>query len=148
MATYNKFNAWIAPLCGTADLDGTGGTTADMLIAYLSNATPSATADTVKADLAEIATGFGYAGPINLDNVGTRTLGVLTVTGKSFTVTAAGGSVGPFRYIVVADDTLASDPLVAWFDNGEAVTLADGETFEVLFNGAASGDAGTLFTVT
>lgn len=147
MATYNKFNSWVEYLCGAADVFGSGGTTADMLIAYLSNATPSASADTVKADLAEISTGNGYAGPVNLNNEGTRSTGTLTVTAESFTVTASGGSVGPFQYVAVADDTLASDPLVSWFDYGSAVTLAAGETFQVLFNGAASGADGTLFTV-
>jgi hypothetical protein len=146
MATYNKFNSWVEYLCGSADLFGTGGTTADMLIAYLTNAAPSATADLLIADLAQISTGSGYTGPVNLDNVGTHTLGVLTVTAKSFTVTASGGSVGPFQYIPVADDTLASDPLVCWFDYGSAVTLASGETFSVLFNSAAVGAQGTLFT--
>ena len=107
MATYNKFNSWVEYLCGSADLFGTGGTTADMLAAYLSNATPSATLDLLKADLAEITTGSGYTGPVNLDNVGTRTTGVLTVTAKSFTVTAS-GTVGPFQYVAVMDDTLLS----------------------------------------
>jgi hypothetical protein len=148
MAAYNKFNSWVEYLCGAADLFGTGGSTADMLVAYLSNATPSATADTVSADLAQISTGSGYSGPVNLDNVGTRTLGVLTVTAKSFTVTASGGSVGPFQYVAVADDTLASDPLVSWFDYASAITLASGETFSVLFNSSIVGANGTLFTVT
>ncbi|RPJ63658.1 MAG: hypothetical protein EHM24_24070 [Acidobacteria bacterium] len=147
MAIYNKFNSWVEYLCGDADLFGTAPGTANMLIAYLSNAAPSATADLVKADLAEITTGSGYAGPVNLDNVGTRALGVLTVTAKSFTVTAAGGSIATFQYVAVADDTLASDPLVCWFDYGSPVPLASGETFSVLFNSAAVGANGTLFTV-
>lgn len=145
MAAYNKINSWIEYLCGAADLFGTAGSTADMLIAYLSNAAPSASADSVKADLAEISTGNGYTGPVNLDNVGTRSGGTLTVTAKSFTITAS-GAVGPFQYVAVADDTLASDPLVSWFDYGAPVTLANGETFAVLFNGATSGTNGTLFT--
>lgn len=147
MATYNKFNSWVEYLCGDADMFGTGGSTADMLIGYLSNATPSASGDTVKADLAEIATGSGYAGPVNLDNVGTRSTGTLTVTAKSHTITASGGTVGPFQYYAVADDTLASAPLVCWFDYGSAITLNSGESFTVLFNSASVGANGTLFTV-
>ncbi len=146
MATYNKFNSWVEYLCGTADVFGSGGTTADMLIAYLSNAAPSATLDTVKADLAEITNENGYTAPVNLNNEGTRTTGTVTVTAESFTVTAS-GSVGPFQYVAVADDTLASDPLVCWFDYGSPVTLASGETFSVLFNSAAVGADGTLFTL-
>jgi len=146
MATYNTFSSWVEYLCGAADVFGTAGSTADTLAAYLSNAVPSASADTLKADLAEIATGNGYTGPDALANAGTRSTGTLTVTATSFTVTAT-GAVGPFQYVAVMDDTLASDPLVCWFDYGSAVTLANGETFAVLFNGAASGAAGTLFTV-
>ena len=147
MATYNKFQSWVEYLCGAADLFGTGGSTADLLAGYLSNATPSASGDTVKADLAEISTGNGYSGPVALDNVGTRSGGTLTVTAKSHTITASGGSVGPFQYYAVIDDTLAGDPLVNWFDYGSAITLAAGESFTVLFNAAAVGANGTLFTV-
>lgn len=146
MATYNKFDSWVEHLCGAADLFGTAGTSADTLAAYLSNAAPSASGDLVKADMAEIATGSGYTGPVALANVGTRSGATLTVTATSFTVTAS-GSVGPFQYVAIVDDTLASDPLVCWFDYGSAVTLSSGETFQVLFNSAASGSPGTLFTV-
>jgi len=148
MATYQKFQSWIGTLCGGADLEGTAGTDADTLVAYLSNTPPSLTADVLKADLAEIATGSGYSGPIPLDNVGTRTLGVLTVTAKSFAVTAAGGAIGPFRYVVIADDTLAGDPLMAVFDQGTPVTIADGQSWSVLFGGTPVGGLGTLCTVT
>ena len=146
MATYNKFNSWVEHLCGAADVFGTAGSTADILNAYLSNATPSASADTVKMDLAEITNQNGYTAPVGLANVGTRSAGTLTVTATSFTVTAT-GAVGPFQYVVIDDVTLVNSPLVCWFDYASAVTLANGETFAVLFNGAASGAPGTLFTV-
>lgn len=147
MAIYNKFNSWVEHLCGAADLFGTAPASADMLVAYFSNATPDAATDLVKADLAEIGTGNGYTGPVNLDNVGTRALGVFTVSAKSFSITASGGNVGPFRYVAVADDTLASDPLVNWWDYGASINLGAGESFAVLFNAAPVGSNGTLFTV-
>jgi hypothetical protein len=146
MATYNKFNSWVEYLCGDADVVGTAGSGADTFKAYLSNATPSASADVFKADLAEITNQNGYTAPVSLANVGTRSSGTLTVTATSFTVTAT-GAVGPFQYVPIYDDTLASDPLVNWFDYGSAITMANGETFAVLFNGVASGSPGTLFTV-
>jgi hypothetical protein len=147
MATYNKFNSWVEYMLGSeVDIFGTAGSTADTLKAYLSNATPSASADLVKTDLAEITNQNGYTAPVSLANVGTRSSGTFTITATSFTVTAS-GAVGPFQYVAVYDDTSASDALVCWFDYGSAVTLANGETFAVLFNGVASGSPGTLFTV-
>jgi hypothetical protein len=60
---------------------------------------------------------------------------------NDLTLTASGGSVAAFRYVVVYDDTVANDPLVAWFDYGSSITLADTET--LLINFGAS-----LFTLT
>jgi hypothetical protein len=50
------------------------------------------------------------------------------------TLTAT-GSVGPFRYVVIYDDTPTSpaDPLVCWYDYGSSITLANGETFVIDF---------------
>ena len=53
--------------------------------------------------------------------------------------TAAGGSIGPFRYAVVYNDTPTSpaDPLIAWFDYGSSITLLTGETFTADFDASA-----------
>ena len=149
MATYNKFEQTVEDMLQKVhDLFGTSGSTADALKAYLSNAAPSASGDAVKADMAEITNQNGYTAPVALDNVGTRTGGTVTVTAKSFTVTAT-GAVGPFQYVVVYNDTPGSpvDPLICWFDYASPLTLADGESFTVKFNGATVGSNGTLFTL-
>jgi hypothetical protein len=47
-------------------------------------------------------------------------------------LTASGGAVATFRYVVTYDDTVTTpqaDPLVCWHDYGGNVTLADTETF-------------------
>lgn len=46
-------------------------------------------------------------------------------------LTASGGSVATFRYVVCYDDTPTSpaDPLVCWHDYAGNVTLSDTETF-------------------
>lgn len=138
MATYNKFEQFTEDLAEKVhNLD------ADQLEIYLSNATPSASLDAVKADLAEIGTGSGYTGPEDLTNATSRTGGVTSVTGVDVVITASGGTVGPFQYVVMQNTTPAAplDPLISWWDYGAALTLNDGESF--------TADVGTeLLTIT
>jgi hypothetical protein len=129
MATAVRFEAFSEHLAEKVhNLD------ADTLTVYLSNATPSASADAVKADLAEISTGNGYTGPQDIQNATSRTGGTTSVTGVDVVITAS-GAVGPFRYAVLQNDTPTSpaDPLIQYWDYGSAVTLASGETFTIDF---------------
>lgn len=150
MAVYNKFNAFVEHLTNKVhDLFGTTpGTDCDTCKIYLSNTVPDAALDLVKADLAEIAAGAGYtAGGQSVDNDGVRATGTFTLDGAKVVWTAAGGSIGPFRYVALYNDTPISpaDPLINWWDYGSALTLLDGETFTVKFN---NGDPrGTIFTL-
>lgn len=131
MAAFNKFNSFITAVAAGTHAGFLNAST-DVLNVYLSNATPSASADSVKADLAEIATGNGYTGPVDIQNAASQTGATITVTATDVTITAS-GSVGPFQYAVIYNDTAASDPLVGWYDHGSAVTLAAAETFKVDF---------------
>jgi hypothetical protein len=92
-------------------------------------------ADAVKADLAEISTGSGYTGAVDITAAYSEATGTGTLTASDVTITAAGGTVGPFRYVVMFNDTPTSpaDPLIAYWDYGSAITLADTETFTTDF---------------
>lgn len=131
MATYNKFQQFVEDLVKKVhDLHN------DTLKVYLTNDTPSASLDAVKADLAEISAGNGYtAGGTDIQNAVSETSGTATVSATDVTWTASGGSIGPFRYAAVYNDTPTSplDPLVNWWDYGAPLTLADGESFTVDF---------------
>lgn len=146
MATYNKFNIFVEDLMNKVhDLFGTSA--ADLAKILLTNTAPAAT-NATKADITEISAGNGYtAGGEDTQNDGTRATATFTLTGTKVVWTAAGGTIGPFRYVVFYNDTPTSpaDPLIAWWDHGSSVTLNDGETFTVKFN---NGDpTGTIFTL-
>jgi hypothetical protein len=131
MATYNKFNSFVEyQLISNLDWD------ADTFKVMLTNTAPVAT-NTVKADLTEISAGNGYTAGGTATTISvTRSGGTSKATGTDVVFTASGGSIGPFRYVVLYDDTPTSpaDPLVAWWDYGSAITLASGETFTVDFD--------------
>lgn len=128
MATYNKFQGFVGYLgLATVNLN------TDVFNLYLSNATPSASADDVKADLAEITNENGYPAPVDIQNGYSEGTGTGTMTAVDVTVTASGGTVGPFQYVVIYDDTHASDILMCWFDYASGLTLQIGESFSVDF---------------
>lgn len=127
MATFNKIQGWVGYL-GLAAIN----LNTDVLKVYLSNATPSASADDVKTDLAEITNQNGYTAPVDIQNAYSEAAGVGTLTAVDVVVTAT-GAVGPFQYVPIYDDTHASDVLMGWYDYGSALTLANGETFTVDF---------------
>lgn len=132
MATYNKFQSFVEALA-----EGVHNLGSDTLKVYLSNATPDAAADALKADLAEITPGNGYTAGGNAASVtsSSQTAGVYKlVLADPATWTAAGGSIGPFRYAVLYNDTAANDPLIAWWDYGTSITLGAGDTFAVDFD--------------
>jgi hypothetical protein len=132
MAAFNKFNAFVEHLAEKVHNLG-----ADTLKVMLTNTTPIAT-NTLKGDLAEIAAGSGYAagGMVATISSSAQTSGAYKLTLADVVFTAAGGSVGPFRYAVLYNDTPTSpaDPLIGWYDYGSSITLADTETFTVDFD--------------
>lgn len=130
MATYVKFQNFAEELGkGSHQLHAAGHT----LKAYLTNATPSVSADAVKADLAEITNENGYTAPVDIQNDYTESGGTGTLTATDITITASGGTVGPFRYVVVMNDDTTGDMLVCYWDYGSSITLQDGESFEIDF---------------
>ena len=112
---------------------------------YLTNTAVDQATNTVAADHTKISANGG--GEKTLTVTWAETGGGTGVWRFSIAAdqvwTASGGSFGPFRYVVVYNDTHASDALVGYLDYGSAITVNDTETF------TADVDANfTLFTIT
>lgn len=133
MATFNKINAFVENLAEGVHNLGSGA-----LKVMLTNSAPSAS-NTVKTDITEISAGNGYTagGAAVTTSSSSQTSGTYSLVCADVVFTAT-GTVGPFRYAVLYNDTPTSpaDPLIGWWDYGAALTLANGETFTVDFSGS------------
>lgn len=132
MASFNKFQDFVEQLGKEVH-----NLSSDTLKLAFTNSAPSAT-NTVLADITQISTGGGYTagagGGLTLDGVSwSESSGTATLSATDETFTASGASVGPFRYVVLYNDTAPSDNLIGWWDYGSSVTLADGESFTTDF---------------
>lgn len=126
MAAFQKFNSFVEAVAEKKHDLGT-----DVLKCLLTNVAPIA-ANAVKTDLTEIAGGNGYtAGGNQAAQTGSvQAAGVYKLTCSDPALwTAAGGTIGPFRYIVLYNDTAANDELIGFWDYGSPITLQIGETF-------------------
>jgi hypothetical protein len=63
-----------------------------------------------------------------------QTSGTYTLDADNLVLTASGGNVGPFRYVILYNDTATNDELICWYDYGSDLTLAAGETLTIAFN--------------
>lgn len=131
MAAFNKFNSFVEALAEKVHNLGS-----DTLKVMLTNTAPVAT-NSVKADLTEISAGNGYTAGGNTASVtsSAQTSGTYKlVLGDPATWTASGGSIGPFRYAALYNDTATNKELIGWWDYGSSITLAAGESFAVDFD--------------
>lgn len=129
MATYNKFDAWADNMVEVANL------ATDQFVVALTNTAPSA-ANSTLSDITQIS--YTNLSSRNITTTSSsQTSGTYSLVLADLTLTAS-GSVGPFRYVVIYDDTPTSpaDPLVCWYDYGSSITMANGETFTIDFGAA------------
>lgn len=134
MAAYNKFENFVEDC-----LKGVHDFSSDTFRLALSNSAPVAT-NTILSDITQIADGGGYTAPgYQLDNVTlSETSGTAKVVIDDEVITATGAAIATFRYLVLFNDTPSSplNPLIAWYDYGSGLTLADGESLTVDFDGS------------
>jgi hypothetical protein len=128
MATFNKFNAFVADLANSKHNLST-----NTLKFMLTNTAPVAT-NAVKTDITEIAAGNGYTagGTAVAITSSAQVAGLYSlVPTADVVITAAGGSIGPFRYVVLYNDTGGTKPLISWYDYGSSITLLNTEALTI-----------------
>jgi hypothetical protein len=126
---YAKFNSFVQALG-----EEKHNLASDQLKVFLTNSAPSAS-NTVLSNITEIS----YAN-VSSRNISTtswsNSSGISKLVLADLTLTAS-GSVGPFRYVGVYNDTAPNDELVFFGDIGSSVTMASGETYLVDFDGVS-----------
>ncbi len=131
MASFNKFEPFVEAVAEKKHNLGS-----DTLKILLTNSAPSA-ANSQKSDLTEISSGNGYlaGGTQAVQSSSAQSGGTYKLVLADVVFTASGGTIGPFRYAVLYNDTAANDELIGWWDYGSNITLQAGETFTVDFDG-------------
>lgn len=138
MATFNKINDFVVNAVHNMDLES------DQIVVALSNTAPSAEATDPTTDGNGI---LGNVTEVSYTNCSTRNVTTTSSTQTSgtyklvltdITLTASGGDVGPFRYVYIYNDTVATpaDPLIGYYDYGLSLTLNDGDSFTLDFSAA------------
>lgn len=133
MAAYNKFQIFVQDLAHKVHkLD-----TDQLVVALTAAANAPVATNSILANLTEIS--YTNLSSRNITTTSSaHTTGTYKLTLTDLVLTAS-GAVATFRYVVIYNDTPTSpaDPLIAWFDHGSDVTLANTETYTINFDDSA-----------
>ncbi len=143
MAVYNKIQQFVEDLAHKVH-----DFSADALEVALTNAAnPPVATNEILANLTVIAYTFLSSRVITTSTSG-HTTGTYDLVLNDLTLSASGGAVAGFRYIVVFNQSSVSptDALICWFDYGSDLVLADGESLTIDFESDGP-STGSLFTL-
>lgn len=131
--TLRKFNAF--PEYLAEKVFNLGSDTLTVALCAAANA-PVAT-NSVLADLTQISY-TNCSSRVLTVSASSQTSGTYKLVLDDLTLTASGGSIAAFRYIVIYDDTPTSpaDPLIGYLDYGSDLTIANGESLLIDFSAA------------
>ena len=132
MATFNKYYVFVEALA-----EKTHNLGSDTLKVALTNTAPTVASDSVwnttVAPAPASANGYTAGGNTITTTSSAQTSGTYKLVLADSVFTASGGSIGPFRYVILYNST-ASNAVIGYYDYGSSITLADTETFTVDFD--------------
>lgn len=137
MATFNKVNDFVENMA-----HGVLNLSTNQLAVALSNTAPGSESSPPTASGNGVLANVTQVSYTNLSSRNITTSSSAETSGTyrlilTDLVLTASGSVGPFRYVYVYSDTPTSpaDPIIGYYDYGSSITLANGETLTVDFDG-------------
>lgn len=138
MAAFNKINDFVEHMAEKVHNLG-----ADQLVIALSNtapasetSNPSADGNGILANVTQISYTFASTRNITTSS-SAQASGTYKLVLNDLTISATGGAVGPFRYIYVYNDATVTptDALICYYDYGSEITINDGGSFQIDFDG-------------
>ena len=130
MAAFNKFNSFVEAVAEKVHNLGSD----QIMVALTAAANAPIAGNTQLSNLTQISYTNCSSRAITTAS-SAQSGGTYKLTLNDLTLTATGGSVGPFRYIVLYNDTATNDELIGFYDYGSDLTLADGESLTIDFDG-------------
>jgi hypothetical protein len=130
MASFTKFQPFVEKLAEKAHNLGSD----QLVVALCAAANAPVNTNGVLTDLTQIS--YTNCSSRNITtSASAQSGGTYKLTLTDLVLTASGGTVGPFRYVVIYNDTATNDELIGFYDYGSDITLAAGETFTIDFDG-------------
>lgn len=133
MASFNKFQQFVENLAKGVH-NFTSDATCTVTVALTATANAPVATNAVLGDLTQISY-TNLSSRVVTGITAEHTTGTVHFTATDLVLTASGGSVAAFQYVVLYDDdpTSPADPLIGWYDYGSALTLASGDTLTIDF---------------
>lgn len=129
MAAFVKFHSFVESLAEKQHNLGS-----DVIEVALTNTAPT-TANTQLSDIVQVSYTFCSARTVTITG-SAQSGGTYSLVGNDLVLTASGGTVGPFRYAVLFNQTSTGDLLLGFYDYSSSITLQDGETLTIDFSSA------------
>lgn len=129
MAALNNFYCFLEDLAEARHNLGSD----QLSVALMSAANPPLNTNTTLSNLTQIS--YTNLSSRNVTTVSsTQTLGVYKLVLNDLVISAS-GVTSAFRYVALYNDTSASKLLIGWSDYGQELSLNNGETFTLDFDG-------------
>ncbi len=137
MASFNKFRSFVEAVAEKVHNLGSD----QIAVALCATANAPVNTNTQLSNLTQIS--YTNLSSRNVTTTSSaQSSGTYKLTLTDLTLTASGGSVAAFQYIVLYNDTATNDELIGWYDYGSALTLASGESLTLNFD-----DSGGVLTI-